>query len=142
MYNRNVVVLITNSKNFYLQLRDNDKNIPYAGTWGFFGGGIYSSENSFTAAKRELYEELNIKNFKNLSYLFTYFQNFSSTIFYVYKFQTNLIHFSVNEGIEGNYFNYLDFKKRIKKSKKNKFFYKIADNEVMEKFFKKLYYIL
>mgnify|MGYP001486430958 CR=1 FL=1 len=27
MYNRNVVVLITNSKNFYLQLRDNDKSI-------------------------------------------------------------------------------------------------------------------
>tara|TARA_Y100000816_G_scaffold292513_1_gene288199 strand:+ start:1287 stop:1715 length:429 start_codon:yes stop_codon:yes gene_type:complete len=142
MYNRNVVVLITNSKNFYLQLRDNDKSIPYAGTWGFFGGGIYPSESSFTAAKRELYEELNIKNFKNLSYQFTYFQNFSSTIFYVYKFQTNLIYFSVNEGIEGNFFNYLDFKKRMKKSKKNKFIYKIADNEVMEKFFRKLYYVL
>ncbi len=142
MYNRNVVVLITNSKNFYLQLRDDDKSIPYAGTWGFFGGGIEPSENSITAAKRELHEELNIKNFKKLSYLFTYFQNFSSTIFFVYKFHTNLIHFSVNEGIEGNYFNYLDFNKRIKKSKKKKLTYRIADNEVMEKFFRKLYYVL
>ena len=50
--------IIKHQNHFVLQLRDFDKNIDFPGHWGLFGGHLEDKEDSFTALKRELFEEL------------------------------------------------------------------------------------
>ena len=104
--------VIISCKDFYfLQLRDNKKNILYPNKWCFFGGQLKKNESSLVGAKRELKEELLFLP-KKINY-YSKFINFETRteIYFYYIKLNNLINFSVKEGKLGKWF----YKKKIKK---------------------------
>jgi len=50
--------IIKYKESFFLQLRDDNKNIPYPNRWAFFGGRLLLNENPKEGLIRELIEEL------------------------------------------------------------------------------------
>jgi len=56
-----VIILPYVEDKVLMQLRDEKKSIIFPGKWGFFGGGINEKESPEDAARRELFEELDIK---------------------------------------------------------------------------------
>ncbi len=130
MIKKNVIAIIIKDSKILLQLRDNKKNIIFPGKWGFFGGGINVNESHFEAIKRELYEELNIKNFKSLKFVNNYFSAKYKSIFFIYilKLNEKII---LNEGYDCDLFS-LNKMFHGKKSKKDGFFYQIAENNLMK----------
>ena len=56
--------VITSSGSFLIQRRSDDKE-PMPGEWAATGGAAVSGEDSFTAARRELFEELGIATDRN-----------------------------------------------------------------------------
>ena len=52
--------IITINKKYFLQLRDNKKNIFFPGFWGLFGGRLDKNELHSKAIKREIKEETNL----------------------------------------------------------------------------------
>lgn len=133
MIKKNVVGIIVKNKKILLQLRDNKKDIIFPNSWGFFGGGININEDHNKAIKRELYEELNIKNFKKLRFINSHFSTNYKCIFFIYtlKLEENI---TLQEGYDCDYF----FENQMlhgKKSKKNGFFYEAAEVTLMKKIF-------
>jgi len=53
-----VKAIIRYKESFFLQLRDDNKNIPYPNRWAFFGGRLLLNENPKEGLIRELIEEL------------------------------------------------------------------------------------
>lgn len=131
MINRNVIGIIIKNKKILLQLRDNKKNIIFPNSWGFFGGSINLNENHYKAIKRELFEELNIKNFRTLKFLSTYYSPRYKSFFFIFtlRLSEKII---LNEGFDCEFFN----ENKIlvgKKSRKNGNFYKAAEVDLMKK---------
>lgn len=56
--------IVSSSGSFLIQRRADDKKLM-PGEWAATGGAAISGENSFTAARRELFEELGIKSNEN-----------------------------------------------------------------------------
>ena len=52
--------IITFKDRYFLQLRDNKKNIFFPNYWGLFGGRVDSNELQIKAVKREIKEETNL----------------------------------------------------------------------------------
>jgi len=53
-----VALIVVDSANYLLQLRDQKPGIFYPGHWGLFGGALDPGETPDTALRRELFEEL------------------------------------------------------------------------------------
>jgi len=134
MIKKNVVGIILKNKKILLQLRDNKKNIIFPNKWGFFGGEVNLNEDHFLAIKRELYEELNIKNFQSLKFINRHFEAKYNAIFYIYKISL-VENFTLKEGADCDFFLEYQILKG-KKSKKNNIFYKAAEVQLMNKIFK------
>ena len=115
-----------------LQLRDNKKNVIFPNKWGFFGGDIKVGETHLKALKREMFEELNIKNFRDLRYIKHYFYEKTRCFFFVYILKLNEKVFQ-KEGVDYNFFTDYQFLKRKKSKKKGKFF-ECADKRLMSIF--------
>ena len=49
----------------------------------FFGGEVNINEDHYIAIKRQLYEELNIKNFRSLKFINSHFEPKYNCIFYI-----------------------------------------------------------
>ena len=131
MIKRVVVCLIYRNKRLLLQLRDK-KNIIYPGKWGFFGGDVKIGETHLQAVKREMFEELNIKNFKHLRFMKFFFDTKTNSFFFIYILRLSENIFQ-KEGADFAFFtNYQFFKK--KKSKKIGKFFELADKRLMSKF--------
>lgn len=131
MIKKNVVGIVTKNKKILLQLRDNKKNIVFPNSWGFFGGSVNLNENHSIAIKRELFEELNIKNFKSLKFINTYYSAKYKVIFFIYTLKLN-DKIYLNEGFDCDFFN----ENKIlagKKSNKNGIFFKTAEVNLMKK---------
>ena len=133
MIKKSVVGIILKNKKILLQLRDNKKDIIFPNRWGFFGGEVNINEDHNFAIKRELNEELNIKDFKTLRYVNLHYSSKYNCIFYVYILNLNE-KFVLNEGYDCKFFfDYSIFKGG--KSKKNGIFYKVAEINLMKKIF-------
>lgn len=131
MIKKNVIGMIILNGKLALQLRDSKKNIIFPNSWGFFGGGINLNEKPIDAIKRELFEELNLKNFKSLRFINIYFSSKYKCIFYIYtlKLFEKII---LKEGYDYDFFipNKIHFGKI---SKKNNKFYNLAETILMKK---------
>ena len=135
--NKVVSILIFYKHKILLQLRDINKSIPYPGKWGFISGNLEGCESPLIAAKRELREELQIKNFENINFLDNFVSRKNENILY-YVFTLNLNYTSqlmLKEGIEYSFFSKTDFLKGYKYSKELKKICFLADNPVMKKFY-------
>mgnify|MGYP001270938396 CR=1 FL=1 len=135
--NKVVSILIFYKHKILLQLRDINKSIPYPGKWGFISGNIETCESPLFAAKRELHEELLIKNFKNVNFLYNFLSRKNENIMY-HVFTLNLqnkAQLKLKEGIEYSFFSKIDFLKGYKYSKELKKICFLADNPVMKKFY-------
>jgi 8-oxo-dGTP pyrophosphatase MutT (NUDIX family) len=130
MMKKNVIAIIMKDSKILLQLRDSKKNIIFPGKWGFFGGALNVNESHFKAIKRELFEELNIKNFKSLKFVNKYFSAKYKSFFYIYilKLNEKII---LKEGYDCDVFS-LNKMFHGKKSKKDGIFYQIAENNLMK----------
>ena len=53
-----VALIVVDSANYLLQLRDQKPGIFYPGHWGLFGGALDPGETPDAALRRELFEEL------------------------------------------------------------------------------------
>jgi len=134
MIKKSVVGIILKNKRFLLQLRDNKKNIIFPNKWGFFGGEVNINEHHHTAIKRELYEELNIKNFRTLKFINSHFDPKYNSIFYIYKIvlDENII---LKEGADCDFFFEYQILKG-KKSRKHNSFHEAAEIQLMNKILK------
>lgn len=131
MIKKNVIGIIISNGKIALQLRDSKENIIFPNSWGFFGGSINLNEHPINAIKRELFEELDLKNFKSLRFVNIYFSSKYKCIFYIYtlKLFEKII---LKEGFDYDFF--IPNKIHLGKiSKKNKKFYKIAELILMKK---------
>ena len=135
--NKIVIVLIYYKHKILLQLRDQNKNIPYPGSWGFISGKLEIGETPVNAARREVHEELLIKKLKNIKFLCSYLsRKKENIIYYVFKIDLNYTpYIRLKEGIECSFFSKLDFLKGYKFSKKLKKNCWLAKNPVMKKFY-------
>ena len=131
MIKKNVVGIIQKNKRILLQLRDNKKNIVFPNKWGFFGGTVNTCETHYLAIKRELNEELNIKNFKSLKFINSCFEAQYNSIFFIYtlKLTDKII---LKEGYDYDFFTQNQILKG-KKSKKDGIFYEAAEKKLMGK---------
>ena len=132
MIKKIVICIILKNKKLMLQLRDNNKNIVFPNKWGFFGGGVKINENHLQAVKREMFEELNLRNFKNLRFISFCFDSKSKSLFYIYilKLREN---FLLKEGSDYGFFLEHQFLKK-KKSKKMGKCFEFADKRLMKIF--------
>ncbi len=132
MLKKVVICIILKEKQIMLQLRDNKKNILYPNKWGFFGGDIKSGEQHLESVKREMKEELNIKNFKKLKFVKIYFDATTNSLFHIYilRLHENVVQ---NEGVDYDFFLDYQFLKKRKSKKLGKFF-ECADVRLMKIF--------
>ena len=132
-----VSILIYYKHKLLLQLRDQNKSIPFPGCWGFISGGLKACETPLVGAKREVEEELSIKNLKNIYFLYNFLNKKNENVLY-HVFIVNLNfkpYIKLQEGIECSFFSKIDFLKGYKYSKKLKKNCFLAENPVMKKFF-------
>ena len=137
MIKKVVTLIILSNSSVILQLRDDKSHISYPGKWGYFSGSLNKGENCHYAAARECREELGINSIKKIKFQFTYFQSNTKTLFYVFTIVPNLKKIVLKEGLDYDFF-YNDFVKGFKFSKKRKKIFKIAEDEVMMRFYNKL----
>jgi 8-oxo-dGTP pyrophosphatase MutT (NUDIX family) len=132
MYRKIVVCIIHYNKEILLQLRSFDKKIIYPGKWGYFSGSIHVNENSLSAVKRELKEELNLNNFKNLKFLIKYLDAPKKDIFDIFTLKIFKKKLTLKEGED------FGLSKAKKSRKLNKYFIN-ADKKLMKNLIKKFW---
>ena len=138
MYRKIVVCIIHYNKEILLQLRSFDKKIIHPGKWGYFSGSVHVNENSLSAVKRELKEELNLNHFKNLKFLIKYLDAPKKDIFDIFTLKIFKKKLILKEGEDFGYFKNYELSK-VKKSKKlNKYFIN-ADKKLMKNLIKKFW---
>ena len=121
-HHKSVHAIILFKGKYFLQKRDNKKNIHFPNFWGLFGGKIMNNESKIDAILREIKEETNLKidnPKKNLSFII-HGKNLGLTRNITY-FVFNLTQIPKNVKIfEGSNFKFLEFK-NINKLKFNPF---------------------
>jgi ADP-ribose pyrophosphatase YjhB (NUDIX family) len=127
-----VICMILKNKKLMLQLRDSNENIVYPNKWGFFGGAVKIGESPLYSVKREMKEELNLKNFKSLRFINNYFDSKTNSLFYVYILRLKE-KFELKEGADYNFFFEYEYLRK-KKSKKLKKIFECADTRLMKIF--------
>ena len=138
MIKKVVTLIIKHKSSVILQLRDNKRNIPYPNRWGYFSGSLKKGEDPQHAAIREFNEELGNFSIRKIRYNFCYFQSKTRVMFYVFTVIPNIKNLVLREGSDYEFFYYNDFVKYKKKSKKLKCIFKIAEDEVVLKFYRRL----
>ncbi len=136
MYKKIVVCIIHYNNEILLQLRNFDKKIIHPGKWGYFSGSVNINENSISAIKRELKEELNLSDFKYLKFLTQYFYSLKNNIFYIYTLRIFKKRFILKEGEDFGFFKKYEFFSKKKSRKLGKYFIN-ADNKLMKELIKK-----
>ena len=118
-------------KHVLIQLRDNKKNIIFPYKWGFFGGEIKIYEKHLNGIKRELKEELNIRSFNSLKFIFSFYEKKYNSLFFVYKLYI-FEKFNLKEGLEAKFFNIKDILNGGKSRVTGKY-HKVAEFNLMKK---------
>ena len=121
---KSVHAIIIYKRKYFIQKRDNKKNIHFPNFWGLFGGKIAQNESKFNAILRELKEETNLnvgKPKKNISFIISgkslaLTRNITYFVFSLKEIPSNLKIF------EGSNFKFVNFK-NIKNLKFNPFDY-------------------
>jgi len=109
-----VCAIIRNKSKILLQKRDNKKNIFFPNHYGLFGGAIEKGENSKTALKRELREEIglnfSLNRFELLNKMFLDFspvinKKFNRSFYLLDLNDTEKNKLILGEGSDMNWFN-------------------------------------
>jgi len=132
-----VIIFISHNSRVLMQLRDINKEIPHAGKWGYFSGGLNKGEDFVKGAKREIQEELKVKP-KKLRYIFPYIHKKNRALYYVFLGKINIFDIKLSEGLDYDFFTKTDLFKKIKYSKKVKNNFLVADDETIHFFYNKL----
>ena len=123
-HHKSVHAIIFFKGKYFIQKRDNKKNIHFPNFWGLFGGKIAKNESKINAIVRELKEETNLdvcKPKKNINFIINgkslgLTRNITYFVFNLKQIPLNLKIF------EGSNFKFVDFK-TIKNLKFNPFDY-------------------
>ena len=104
---KSVKAIIRFEESFFLQLRDNDKSIPYPNKWAFFGGRLFVGEDPKTGLLREIKEELSYSIKDNLKEFFNWYntETYTQIIFFLVELSKKEIFKNINEGQSGKWFN-------------------------------------
>lgn len=123
------IIFLNGNNEVLLLLRDNKETIPFPNMWDIPGGNIENDENPEETVKREMIEEMGIKDLGKIS-LFKIFtsENLTDYIFWK-RLDINPAEIDLKEGQRIEYFD-LD---RIRKTK-----LAFNYNEVLEEFFKEI----
>ncbi|MBI5662826.1 MULTISPECIES: NUDIX domain-containing protein [Ignavibacterium] len=123
------IILINNNNEVLLLLRDNKPEIPFPNQWDIPGGKIEDGETPDVTIKREMFEELSLKELSDLR-LFKIYTSDNLTDFIFWKrIDLNPEKIILNEGQRLKYFNLDEIKKT-----KLAFNY----NKVLEEFFEEV----
>ncbi|GMU96093.1 NUDIX hydrolase [Ignavibacterium album] len=123
------IILINNNNEVLLLLRDNKPEIPFPNQWDIPGGKIEDGETPDVTIKREMFEELGLKELSDLR-LFKIYTSDNLTDFIFWKrIDLNPEKIILNEGQRLKYFNLDEIKKT-----KLAFNY----NKVLEEFFEEV----
>ena len=92
---------------FFLQLRDNNKSIPYPNKWAFFGGRLFVGEDPITGLLREIKEELSYSIKDDLKEFFNWYntETYTQIIFFLVELSKKMSFNNINEGQSGKWFN-------------------------------------
>lgn len=123
------IIFLNSNNEVLLLLRDNKETIPFPNMWDIPGGNIENDENPEETVRREMIEEMGIKDLGEIS-LFKIFtsENLTDYIFWK-RLDINPAEIELKEGQRIEYFN-LD---RIRKTK-----LAFNYNKVLEEFFKEI----
>jgi ADP-ribose pyrophosphatase YjhB (NUDIX family) len=120
-------LIIMKPDKLYLQLRDNKPQVSYPGQVGIFGGTTEEGETLEQTVRREMHEELEDYQLKNLNYLGEFnFNNKPVYCFYTKDYDFNPEKHKVLEGQRGVI---------ISKHDLNKYEFAGATKEILTKFF-------
>ena len=101
--------IIRYEDSFFLQLRDNDNNIPYPNRWAFFGGRLLSNEEPKVGLIREIFEELSFTpKYPKKFYLWYNAETNTEIIYFLVELSKKLSFNNINEGQLGKWFNKYD----------------------------------
>ena len=91
---------------YFLQLRDNDNNIPYPNRWAFFGGRLLSHEEPEAGLIREIFEELSFSP-KDPKEFYCWYNIKTKThiIYFLIELKKKESFNNINEGQIGKWFN-------------------------------------
>ena len=120
------IILLNRNNEVLLLLRDNKIDIPFPNMWDIPGGKVEDGESPEQALRREMTEEMSIKNLGeiNLFKILTS-ENITDNIFWK-RLNLNLEEIDLKEGQRIEYFNL----ERIRKTK-----LAFNYNEVLESFY-------
>jgi 8-oxo-dGTP diphosphatase len=107
------IILLNSNNEVLLLLRDDKIDLPFPNMWDIPGGKVEESETPEDAIRREMMEEMSIKDLGeiNLFRIITS-ENITDNIFWK-RLDLNIAEISLNEGQRIEYFNF----ERIRKTK-------------------------
>ena len=123
-------IILTNSNNeVLLLLRDNKTDIPFPNMWDIPGGKVEDGESPEQALRREMMEEMSIKNLGKINmFRILTSENITDNIFWK-RLNLDLEEIDLKEGQRIEYFNL----ERIRKTK-----LAFNYNEVLENFYSEI----
>jgi 8-oxo-dGTP diphosphatase len=123
------IILLNRNNEVLLLLRDNKIDIPYPNMWDIPGGKVEEGESPEQALRREMMEEMSIKNLGEIK-LFKIFtsENLTDNIFWK-RLDLNLREIELNEGQVLGYFD-------LKKIQETELAFNY--NKVLEEFYKEI----
>ena len=123
------IILLNRNNEVLLLLRDDKIDIPFPNMWDIPGGKVEESETPDKAIRREMMEEMSIKNLGEIQ-LFKIItsENITDYIFWK-RFDLNTSEIDLQEGQRVEYFNL----ERIRKTK-----LAFNYNKVLEEFFSEI----
>lgn len=123
------IILLNRNNEVLLLLRDNKIDIPFPNMWDIPGGKVEEGESPEQAVRREMMEEMSIKNLGeiNLFKILTS-ENITDNVFWK-RLDLNPKEIDLNEGQRIEYFNL----KRIRKTK-----LAFNYNDVLESFYSEI----
>ncbi len=101
------IIIYNNSKEFLLQLRDNNPNIEFPLHWNLLGGVIEENEDPKKTIVRELKEELGIK-VENINLFKVYESNGIKQYIYFLNMELDPNKIDLKEGLSLKWFNVLE----------------------------------
>mgnify|MGYP003488970464 FL=1 len=123
------IILLNRYNEVLLLLRDNKIDIPFPNMWDIPGGKIEESETPEEAIRREMTEEMSIKNLGEINmFKILTLENITDNIFWK-KLNLNLEEIDLKEGQRIEYFNL----ERIRKTK-----LAFNYNEILESFYSEI----
>ncbi len=91
------VIIKTADSKYLLMERDNNPGIRYPGYWALFGGTADEGESIEDAARRELFEELELR-VENLQLFYKYYENLKKEYVFMTQITTDISNLNLKEG--------------------------------------------